>query len=327
METRSEKPLQGKLSSLFNYNDIYHIISRNIGLRLTHRTSEITQGGDGDAIPLSHLGGAKDSILFATLGAILLEDSEPNPTIIQQHMQTLTGIFQDYAGHDHSQLRNTPKLMRVYAHLLQISAENLDPKLLERRLPKDEEATLMDIYTKTGGTVFPIFVYERNSTCFGDLPSLRLHLTSDFNQLLEQRLLYNIAFYSEQPMHYLLLTDTHERYHSGYDFSHYPLGKTGGKATFSSHDIVSHLTLTDYDVAPIQTWLKQQIKLLENPPTYLRKSTVLEIPPSYLQQSIQFCQNNRVYMAGLLGAGLFAGYKIIQYQQTLQEDPSTQNTL
>lgn len=313
METHSEKHLQDKPSSLFSYNDIYHIVSRNIGLRLTHNASEIKTGAYGDAIPLSHLGGAKDSILFATLGAILLEDSVPNPTVIQQHMQTLTGIFESYARHDHSQLNTTPKLMRVYAHLLQISAENLDPKLLERRLPKDEETTLMDIYTKTDEPLFPSLVYDRNSAYFGDLPSLRLHLTSDFNQLLEQRLLHNIAFYSKQPMHYLLLTDTHERNHSGYDFSHYPLGKAG-KRTFSPQDIVSHLTITDYDVVPIQTWLKQQIMILANPPTYL-------------QQSIQFCQNNRVYMAGLLGAGLFAGYKIMQSQQTLQEDPSTQNTI
>lgn len=322
MEVQYEKPLKDSPLSLFTYNHIYHILSANIGLRLTNHSTEITAGGFGDAIPLSHLGGAKDSILFATLGAILLQDSESNPTIVQQHIQTLTAIFESYAGHDHSRLNYAPKLMRVYAHLLQISAENLDSKLLERRLPKDEESTLITIYTAAGGPVFPILVFERNSAYFGDLPSLRLHLTSDFNQLLEQRLLKNLGYYSAQSMHYLLLTDTQERYHSGYDFSHDPLGKAG-KATFSPQDIISDLTVTDHTVAPIQTWLKQQIMVLAS----AMDATPLTKSPTYVQQSIQFCQSNRVYMAGLLGAGLFAGYKIMQYQQTLQEDLSTQNTV
>ncbi|MEI6095192.1 MAG: hypothetical protein WCR08_07015 [Gammaproteobacteria bacterium] len=299
-----------KQAPLFNYVDIHHILTSNLGLRLSHRPDEITDGGFGDTIPLSHLGGAKESIQFVTLSALILRNPNLDPLIRQQHLQTLNQIFETFAGHDHENFKYAPALMLAYASLLNISSVQLDPKLFERRLPENEETILIKLHTMTQSTLFPVFVFDRESNYYADLPSLRLHLTSDFNQLLEKRLVLNSVYYSAKTMVYLLITNVQTRFKTAYDLSHYPLGKTGS-AGFTKEDILGHVTVSDKTLPPIWAWLKQHCTLT---PT-----SRLTTPPEvyYAQQCMQYCQDNKVYMAGLLGAGLFAGYKLLQ---NLQED-------
>lgn len=302
---------------LFNSGDLHHILKGNLGLRLTDRPSEITQGGRGDTIPLSHLGGAKESIEFATLSALVFRNTDLDPHTRQQHLQTLTEIFESFAGHDHSKFEFVPILILVYASLLNITSTQIDSKFFERRLPKDEEALLIDQYTKSGGALFPRFIFDKESHYYAEFPSLRLHLTSDFNQLLEKRLVFNLAYYSATPMYYLLITNPNPRFESAYDLSHYPLGKTGG-AGFRKEEIVSHINITDSNISAIWAWMKQQCTL-DPKPLLPSEST-----PSYAQQCIKYCQDNKVYMAGLLGAGLFAGHKVLQYTQDHKDDHTSQ---
>lgn len=302
---------------LFNPGDLHHILKNNVGLRLTDRPSEITQGGWGDTIPLSHLGGAKESLKFATLSALVLRNTDLDPHTRQQHLQDLTRIFESFAGHDHSKFELVPILILVYASLLNITSTQIDPKFFERRLPKDEEALLIDLYKKSGGALFPCFIFDKESHYYADFPSLRLHLTSDFNQLLEKRLVFNLRYYSATPMHYILITSPNPRFESAYDLSHYPLGKTGG-AEFSKEEIVSHITVADTNISAIWAWMKQRCTLASQP---LLPS---ESTPSYAQQCIKYCQDNKVYIAGLLGAGLFAGYKVLQYTQDHKDDHASQ---
>ncbi len=145
-----------KQAPLFNYVDIHHILTSNLGLRLSHRPDEITDGGFGDTIPLSHLGGAKESIQFVTLSALILRNPNLDPLIRQQHLQTLNQIFETFAGHDHENFKYAPALMLVYASLLNISSVQLDPKLFERRLPENEEGiTLVKFGNLTTSPIVP----------------------------------------------------------------------------------------------------------------------------------------------------------------------------
>ncbi len=315
-----------KQAPLFNYEDIRHILTNNLGLRLSNRPGEITEGGFGDSIPLSHLGGAEESIQFVTLSALILRNPNLDHLIKQQHLQTLTRIFESFAGHDHANFKYAPALMLVYASLLEISQIQLDPKLFERRLPENEEKLLIKIYTMTQSTLFPIFVFDRESNYYADLPSLRLHLTSDFNQLLEKRLVLNSVYYSAETMIYLLITNEHPRFETAYDLSHYPLGKAGSTG-FAKKDILSHAMVSDeaLSLQPIWFWLKQQCALTAPQPLPASlPEFVAEKSPTYVQQWIRYCQENKVYMAGLLGAGLFAGYKLSQYTTDLQNDHTPQ---
>ncbi|CEK10665.1 hypothetical protein [Legionella hackeliae] len=51
----------------FTSQDLLPLARKNWGLRLTANTEETKSGGFGEAIPLSHLGGANDIIEFVTL--------------------------------------------------------------------------------------------------------------------------------------------------------------------------------------------------------------------------------------------------------------------
>lgn len=325
---------QIKHAPLFSPRDLHHILHNNLGLRLTHRSDEITQGGYGDTIPLAHLGGAKESIKFATLSALLLRNPELDPSIQQQHRQALTGIFETFAGHDHADYHYVPVLILVYASLLNITSIQIDPKFFERRLPKDEEAFLIDIYQKSDYALHPRFIFDNTSHYYAELPSLRLHLTTDFNQLLARRLDINLNFYCNQIMHYLLITNPYPRFDTAIDLSHYALGKTG-KATFAAEDIVSNITIDTNDTSAIWTWLKQKACTFELKPVIAPSKEVpsytqpvvtpSEKTPSYAQQCVTYCQENKLYMAGLLTAGLFAGYKLWQGTQAHTDDPTAQS--
>lgn len=318
-DVRSEQ--QANLLPLFNFNDIHHILAGNLGLRLTHRSEEITEGGCGDAIPLSHLAGAKDSILFVTLSSILLRTPDLEPAIRQQHLQTINQLFAAYAGSDPEFFaQTTPSLMLVYASLLQIITCPLEPKLLEQRLPEKEETLLIKVYNISGAALFPSLIFDRSSQYYGDVPSLRLHLSSNFNQLLEKRLRVNLFYYQASPM-YLLITGKQQDFAWGYDFNHYPMGKAG-EANFSAQDVVSHLTVSDNNIEPIWSWLKQQCAahkpMLATPAELSTKESL-----SYYQQGVKFCQENKAVVASVVGLSMFVGYKLLQRQQSIVDDSTS----
>lgn len=314
MQQQYEVSSQSKAAPLplFNLNDIHTILSANIGLRLTPNIAEFTQGGRGDAVPLSHLAGAQDSILFISLSSLILRNQNLDPSIHQQHLTTLQKLFTDYAGHDPQYYEHTaPVLMLVYAALLGINTRPIDPKLRERRLPAKEEELLIKIYQMSGTALFPIFIFDRESQYYGDLPSLRLHLTTDFNQLLEKRLQTNLNHYTATTMHYLLISSQQENFFArGYDWHAYPMGKAG-TSNFTDSEVVSHVAVTNHNIAPIWTWLKEQCSLGLKP---------VPKAPSYFQQGAKFCQENKAVVAGLIGLGMFGAYKLLEYQKGAQDD-------
>ena len=306
---------------LFDFADIQYLLTNNLGLRLTHRFQEMTEGGTGDAIPLSHLGGAKDSIRFVTLAARLIHDTSLDDNLRQKYQKKLTEIFEQYAGENRDRLDYTPTLVLAYAGLLGYAAIN--PSIAERRLPENEEALLIKMHHMSGTALLPSFVFDRDSGYYDDLPSLRLHLASDFNQLLEKRLRINHVFYTSNTMYYLLLATPYGRFASGYDLSAYPLGKAG-KSTFQMEQIKDHYKIDkhnpDESLYHIWTWLKQQCKSSEQ----LQKST----PPRYWQRCVQFCQDYKFSLVLTTGIGLFVGSKILQSsQQCYLEDSAPENVL
>jgi len=312
---------QTKHLALFDFADIHYLLTNDLGLRLTHRYKEITQGGTGDAIPLSHLGGAKDSIRFVTLAARLLHDTQLDDNLRQQYQNKLTEIFEQYAGQNRDRLDYTPTLVLAYAGLLGYAV--IDPSIAERRLPENEEALLIRMHQMSGTALLPSFVFDRDSGYYDGLPSLRLHLTSDFNRLLEKRLRMNHVFYSSNTMYYLLLATSYGRFASGYDLSAYPLGKTG-KYTFQLDQIKDHHKIDKHDpdeaLYHVWTWLKQQCKYYAQ----LQKNP----PPRYWQRCVQFCQDYKFSLLLNTGVGLFGGAKILQSsQQGFLEDSASENGL
>ena len=319
-------PQQPEQLPLFNFNEIYSILSGNLGLRLTHRLDEIKQGGSGDTMPLSHLAGAKDCIQFVTISSLLLRDAHLEPQVQEEHRQTLKQIFTNYAGENPSLFDCTaPLLMLVYASLLNLNAFTIDPKLLERRLPEKEELYLIDIYQKAG-PLLPIFVFDRATPYYGDLPSLRLHLTSDFNQLLIKRLQKNIEFYQSNSMSYLLIQNKYGHFTTGYDWTHYPLGKSG-HVTFTPEELLGHITFEQSnDMTHIWDWLKRQCARapnLQSTETIENRTypMVAEKPLTYFQQGVKFCQENKTTLAtGAVAFGIFATYRFLQYRQATNTD-------
>jgi hypothetical protein len=317
MEARYEAPALDT-TPLFNPGEIHTILTNNLGLRLSSKANELTEGGFGDAVPLSHLGGAHDCIAFITLSAILLNDPELDSDLRTFHLKTLTRIFQNYGGQDleNPNLNCIPTLILVYAVLVGICSAMLSQQQLEYRLPKTEEDVLIGLSVLKNQTLFPDRVFDRSSDYYNDLPSLRLHLTSSFNYLLNHRLQYNCVHYTKETMYYQLLMDNTQpylkKYATGYDFSHYPLGKAG-KTNFERQTIVNHLTIqTDTPLATIKTWLKQACTHL---PTKSVANNTVPQPQTYLQQGADWVQKNKVHTAGLVGFCLFGGYKLWKYTQ------------
>lgn len=314
MEMQYETPPeQTERLDPFSFQDLHYLLTHDLGLRLTHRPEEITQGGTGDAVPLSHLGGAQDSIRFVTLSALLLH-SNLDDTTRAHHQETLTEIFEQYAGSNHDRLEYTPTLVLAYARLL-TNASSIDPTVDERRLPHNEEQFLIEMYQKSGAALFPSLVFDRDSAYYAALPSLRLHLTSDFNQLLEKRLKLNHVFYQTSVMYYVLLTTLHNHFASGRDLDAYPLGKAG-EFTFNHHDVKSHHKISDKTLPLIWAWLKQQCK-----PSPLSSAHPQPASPQrYWQKCVQFCQDNKQALILAGGVGLFVGG--IKMMQSYQQDYS-----
>lgn len=307
---------------LFHYKDIYYLLTHNIALRLSDRPTEIDHGGTGDAVSLSNIGGAKDTVEFVTLAAKLLHNANSDENSLQQqYRQRLTKIFEQYVSPHHNTFDCAPALMLCYAYLLNMGDSNIPATVMEYRLPRDEEVCLIDIFQKCRDALLPICIFDQQLPYFGGLPSLRLHLTNDFNQLLEKRLNHNRCFYSKDAMYYLLLVTPDQR--SSYDSSVYPLGKIG-EFRFGAENIQSHFKFNidqDYHVSGIWTWLKQQC---ETPSAALVKilppATVYEQSSTW-QKCVKFCQENPLYVgATLAGIGLFAGFEIMELQQDYQNN-------
>lgn len=149
-------------------------------------------------------------------------------------------------------------------------------------------------------------------------------MASDFNQLLAKRLQTNLGYYNARTMHYLLLQNPHQRFTNGYDWNHYPLGKVGS-LNFSAQDIVSHITVHDTSFEIIWNWLKEECKLAPKPITTIATETPAPKPLSYFQQGVKFWQENKALVAGgVVGFGLFAGYKLLEYRQAITSDESHQ---
>lgn len=333
MEMRSEIPL-------LSFSDIYTLLTHNLGLRLTDRLDEVNTGGIGDAIPLSGLGDAKQSIHFVTLCALLLWHDIDESTQTQ-YKQELSKIFKNFADPDTDNVTCVPSLILTYARLIKLEHTNSTPTE-DYRLPKTEETFLLDIYEKSGGVLSLDLIFDQNSHYYADLPSLRLHLSNDFNQLLQRRLIINCrSYYTNDVMYYMLLTATQSptRFTAGYDFARYPLGKTG-RAGFLPTDVIAYLNAST-DIAPILTWLKQQCGAIKNSvkqPTcqdskssseYKNKKNAVKQQPTYLEQCSQYVWENKGYMVALIGGGLFAATAAsFLYRQAQAEDaPAPQFTL
>ena len=179
----------------------------------------------------------------------------------------------------------------------------IDATTAERLLPLNEEKLLIKLYHMSGGALFPSVIFDQKSQYYPNLPSLRLQLTSDFNQLLKKRLKINCSFYaSSGSMYYLLLTSTAMRYTYSYDLDAYPLGKTG-RAAFTPQEVISHHTVggenPEDSLRLIWAWLKQQC-------TH-SAAQQLDTSPSYWKKCVRFCQDHKETLVLAGGLGLFVG--------------------
>ena len=296
--------------SLFHYQNIHYLFTHQLRLRLTDREHELQAGGFGDAIPLSQVGGAKDSIEFATLAAIMIQ-KDGTDFDCTEYRQRLNTIFKHYAGPNLDRLDCVPTLMLSYARLLSISdlsAYSFD----DCRLPRNEEAHLIEVYQKCQGSLLPIGVFDHHSSYYADLPLLRLHLTHNFNLLLKRRLHFNAVFYNAHTMLYLLLRDPQGRFSDSYDCDAYALGKSG-KAPFLAQDIQSIHHIDSQNPNAIWQWLKVQCNSV---PPYLENPSALT-STSVWQRSAQFYQDNSSYSTETLATvGLFTRLKPSQNMQS-----------
>lgn len=319
-ETKSNT--QATQLPLFHFKDIHYLLTHNIALRLSDRSTELNNGGTGDAISLSNIGGAKDTVEFVSMASLLLHHAGSDNDALQQYRARLTKIFRQYVDPNRNTLDWAPNLMLCYAHLLEIGNKNIPSTIQEYRLPHDEEHYLIDIFKKCSGeALLPICLFDPTLPYFGDLPSLRLHLTKDFNQLLEKRLVYNRRFYSDDTMFYLLLVTTDQK--SSYDSSVYPLGKIG-EFDFDADNIQSHFKFIrhpDNHLSEIWTWLKEQCEAPSLAPIKIISPDPATEQPSTWQKCVKFCQENPLSVGVVLaGVGLFASKKIMDYQQGYQRD-------
>ncbi|KTC90329.1 hypothetical protein [Fluoribacter dumoffii] len=209
---------------LFTPQDLVPLAKSNLGLRLTGNTDEANSGGYGDAIPLSHLGGAKDIIEFLTLSSL------PKPPKDQMEV-----IYNRYRKTDIHANDCMPRLILYYAAKNDIGdakerlAHQKDDVLtafyfkLQLLSIESETIKLASLYNATTTTASLEFV---TSQC----PYLAQELARNFNEKLQLRLKLNWdAYATSYDMDYLFLSDNPgvRSYEEGYDFNNYPLGKVG----------------------------------------------------------------------------------------------------
>lgn len=227
---------------LFSPQDLVPLAECNLGLRLTSKLDESTNGGTGDVIPLSHLAGAQDIIEFITLSFL---------SASQQHTNRMLEIYGCYKEVDIESTDCMPQVLLHYA-----AQHNID----------DAKERLS--YKKSNGTATYYSTWQlwcleseakKLTTWYLDksmpyslehvithLPVLSEALAHNFNEQLQHRLTINWEIYATgNDMDYLLLTDHNdsERYTSGYDFNHYPLGKIGRREFNASNVVKQHMFL------------------------------------------------------------------------------------
>jgi len=308
---------------LFDHADMHFMLTHNLGLRLTINAAEEAQnGGFGDTIPLGHLAGAKDILTFVTLALHLKE----HPT--NQDVKTeLEDIYHRYTNYRNNKdpkrksLNYLPDLIITYAQ----SANIGDAHLLTtetKRLPTSEEKYLSHCYIFSGGALLPTFVFDKQSQHYDSLPNLRLELTKNFNQRLQDRLAYNHNpyFLTHDAMHYALLGSSNSgRFSSAYDMSHYPMGKAG-KSPFEGSDVLQTIpfdisTALDTHQKNIRQWLKDHL----NPESIVPKPAIpIPDPEPTCTPNAPISQpfyRNSGTVAALVVLGAFATMKVVNYFQ------------
>ncbi|KTD72975.1 hypothetical protein [Legionella tucsonensis] len=222
---------------LFTSQDLVPLAKSNLGLRLTGNTNEAKSGGFGDAIPLSHLGGAKDIIEFVTLSFI----SEPP----KDQMEAIYNRYKKIDIHSNDCM---PRLILHYAAKNNIgdakkrlSYQKNDVMTafyfkLELMSIESEAKKLVSFYTSTSTTAPLEFI---TSQC----PYLAQEIAHNFNEKFLLRLKLNWdAYATSDDMDYLFLSDNLQvrNYDKGYDFNNYPLGKVG-RHQFDAANVVKQV--------------------------------------------------------------------------------------
>ncbi len=217
--------LIGAHMPLFTPQDLVPLAKKNLGLRLTGNTQEANSGGFGDAIPLSHLGGAKDIIEFLTWAFL--------PELPKAQMEVIYNRYKEIDIHSSDCM---PRLILHYA------AQNNIGDAKERLSNKKNDALSM-LYFKLELASIEVeakkLVSFYNSTAriaplelvTSQFPYLAQELAHNFNEKFFLRLKRNWEVYAtSDDMDYLFLSDNlpHvQKYEVGYDFNNYPLGKVG----------------------------------------------------------------------------------------------------
>ncbi|WP_454780758.1 hypothetical protein [Legionella sp. WA2022007384] len=222
--------------SFFTPQDLLPLAESNLGLRLTENTSEVKFGGNGDAIPLSHLGGAKNIIEFITLAFL------PEPPKAR-----MEAIYNRYKEINIRPSDCMPRLILHYAakHNISDARERLSYKTydaisafyfkFELMSIESEARKLLSFYTTTS---MPTLEFVLN-----ECPYLAKELAHNFNEKFLLRLKINWGAYAtSDDMDYLFLSNNSRirNYENGYDFNKYPLGKVG-RHHFDSSDVVKQV--------------------------------------------------------------------------------------
>jgi hypothetical protein len=222
---------------LFTPQDLVPLAKVNLGLRLTGSLNEAESGGLGDAIPLSHLGGARDIIEFVTLSFL------PEPP--KDQMEAIYNRYKEINIHSSDCM---PRLILHYAAQNNIgdAKERLSYKKydaitafyfkFELMSIESEAKKLVSFYTATS-TKDPLEF--ATSQC----PYLAQELAHNFNEKLQFRLKLNWdAYATRDDMDYLFLSKNLQcqYYGNGYDFNNYPLGKVG-KHQFDATNVVKRV--------------------------------------------------------------------------------------
>lgn len=225
---------------LLSTQHLVPLAKENLGLRLTGNTTEHEGGGFGDAIPLSHLAGANDIIAFVTLSFL------PKSSQSQEQVEA---IYNRYKQENINATECMPRLILHYAAQRNISDakqrvinkknDNVTKGYIQLQLRSIEsEAKKLVSYYSTSGLFYPLELVVRN------LPYLSKEIANNFNEKLLLRLEYNWSYFAtSNDMDYLFLRNKStlpQIYKTGYDFQHYPLGKTGAHR-FDAADVVKQL--------------------------------------------------------------------------------------
>ncbi|MCR9191527.1 MAG: hypothetical protein NXI01_02575 [Gammaproteobacteria bacterium] len=304
----------------FDHEDMHFMLSHNLGLRLTDNAKENQNGGFGDAIPLSHLAGAKDIITFVTL-AVYLEDHPSN----QNLQKTLQDLYHGYTRYNIDKnperdcLKYLPGLIIIYAQLAKIGDAHLITTETTR-LPTSEEKKLSQCYAFSGGALLPIYVFDKTSSYYDPLPNLRLALTENFNQRLQDRLAYNPRFFTQDEMYYALLSSPNPRkFFSASDMDRYPMGKAG-KSLFEASNVLQTTpfdksTALDTHQKNICHWLKDHL----NPDSLVPKPIIpMSEPEPTVTLDAPIAQpfyRSPGAVAALIVLGSFAVMKTVEYFQ------------